>query len=242
MQEVRFFFDPTLSGVLPDEEAKHVVRVLRMKEGDIINLMDGQGTFCSAQITTAANHHCLYKIIDKMPQQRAWDGNIHLAVAPTKLNDRIEWLAEKATEIGWDRVSFLNCQYSERKCIKKERIEKIVISGTKQSHKAWIPAVDEIQSFKDFVRKWGKDKQVEDDGKQRFICHCYEGEKPHLKDVLHKGHDAIVMIGPEGDFSIEEVRLAQEYGFQSVTLGSSRLRTETAALVAVHLMQLCHSV
>lgn len=242
MKEVRFFYDPTLSGALPEEEAKHVVRVLRMKEGDEINLMDGRGTFYRAEITTASNHHCLYKIIEEEPQKRAWDGSIHLAVAPTKLNDRIEWLAEKATEIGWDRVSFLNCQFSERRNIKSERIEKIVVSGTKQSHKAWIPVVDEMQSFKDFVKQWGQKDGTEDDGIERFICHCYEGEKPHLKDVLHKGKNTIVMIGPEGDFSIEEVSMAQEYGFQSVTLGTSRLRTETAGLVAVHLMQLSHAL
>lgn len=241
MKEVRFFYDPVLSGSLPEEEAKHVVRVLRMKEGDTINLMDGCGTFYTAEITTASNHHCLYKIIETNKQEKSWKGNIHLAVAPTKLNDRIEWMAEKATEIGWDRVSFLNCQFSERRNIKPERIEKITISAAKQSHKPWMPIVDDIQSFKDFVKTYGIQKGVEDDGVCRFICHCYEGDKPHLKDVLMNGHDTIVMIGPEGDFSMEEVSFAQEYGFQSVSLGTSRLRTETAALVAVHLMQICQS-
>lgn len=241
MKELRFFYDPTLSGSLPEEEAKHVVRVLRMKEGDEINLMDGNGTFCTAEITTASNHHCLYKIIEKEIQERAWKGNIHLAVAPTKLNDRIEWLAEKATEIGWDRISFLNCQFSERRTIKTDRIEKIVVSATKQSHKAWIPSVEEMVSFKDFIQKYGTTKDESDDGVQRFVCHCYEEDKPHLKDVLSTGRDAIVMIGPEGDFSVDEVKLAKEYGFKSVTLGKSRLRTETAALVAVHLMQIAQS-
>lgn len=241
MKELRFFYDPTLSGSLPEEEAKHVVRVLRMKEGDEINLMDGNGTFCVAEITTASNHHCLYRIIEKEKQERAWKGNIHLAVAPTKLNDRIEWLAEKATEIGWDRLSFLNCQFSERRAIKMERIEKIVVSATKQSHKAWIPSIDEMLSFKAFIQKFGTRMGDSKDDIQRFICHCYEEDKPHLKDVLSIGKDAIVLIGPEGDFSIDEVNYAKEYGFQSVTLGKSRLRTETAALVAVHLMQIAQS-
>lgn len=236
MKEVRYFYDPDLSGSLPEEEAKHVVRVLRMKEGDIINLMDGRGSFHEAEITTASNHRCLYRILSSCEQTRPWAGKIHLAVAPTKLNDRIEWLAEKATEIGWDRVSFLNCQFSERRNIKTERIEKILVSATKQSHKAWIPQVDEMLSFKEFVKEFGNSS--DNDDTDRFICHCYEGEKPHLKDVVKKGRNCIVMIGPEGDFSVEEVALAEQYGFKPVTLGTSRLRTETAALVAVHLMQL----
>lgn len=241
MKEIRYFYDPELSGTLPEEEAKHVVRVLRMKEGDKINLMDGRGTFYLAEITTASNHHCLYKIIEQEKQERAWEGNIHLAVAPTKLNDRMEWLAEKATEIGLDRVTFLDCRFSERRNIKTERIEKIVQSAVKQSHKAWVPVIDEMVSFDAFIKQWGLQPGMEDDGIQRFICHCYEGDKTHLNDVLIKGKDAIVMIGPEGDFSVEEVKMALEHGFCPVTLGKSRLRTETAALVAVHLMQLAQS-
>lgn len=236
MKEIRYFYDPDLSGSLPEEEAKHVTRVLRMKEGDVINLMDGCGGFHEAEITTASNHRCLYRILSSNKHSRPWAGEIHLAVAPTKLNDRIEWLAEKATEIGWDRVSFLDCQFSERHNIKTERIEKIVISATKQSHKAWLPKVEEMLSFKDFIKKFGNASG--DDDTDRFICHCYEGEKPHLKNLVKKGRNCIVMIGPEGDFSVEEVALAEQYGFKPVTLGASRLRTETAALVAVHLMQL----
>ena len=242
MKEVRFFYTPTVSGSLPEDEAKHAVRVLRMQEGDEINLMDGCGTFYRAEITTASNHHCLYKIIEEEKQERAWSGSIHLAVAPTKLNERIEWLVEKATEIGWDRVSFLNCQFSERRNIKTERVEKIVVSAAKQSHKAWMPDVDEMQTFKDFVKQWGLQEGSGQDGIQRFICHCNEGNQPHLKDMLKNGQDCIVMIGPEGDFSTEEVKFAEKYGFQSVSLGTSRLRTETAALVAVHLMQLSQAI
>ncbi len=242
MKETRFFYDTNLLGHLPEDEAKHVVRVLRMKEGDRINLMDGRGAFYLAEITTANNHHCLYKILEEEKQERAWVGNIHLAVAPTKLNDRMEWMAEKATEIGWDRVTFLNCRFSERQTIKTERIEKIVQSAVKQSHKAWMPTVDEMVSFEAFIKQWGLQSDTADDGIQRFICHCYEGDKRHLRDVLTKGKDAIVMIGPEGDFSVDEVKMAMEYGFQPVTLGNSRLRTETAALVAVHLMQLKQSI
>ncbi len=242
MKEVRYFYAPDLSGALPEDEAKHIVRVLRMKEGDKINLMDGRGVFYLAEITTANNHHCLYRVLAQEKQERMWAGNIHLAVAPTKLNDRMEWLAEKATEIGWDRVTYLDCRFSERRTIKTERMEKILLSAVKQSHKAWIPKVDGMMPFETFIKQWGQQPGTVDDGRQRFICHCYEGNKVHLKDVLSKGKDAIVMIGPEGDFSAEEVEKAMEYGFQPVTLGNSRLRTETAALVAVHLMQLEQSI
>ena len=247
MKEIRFFYDPELNGELPKDEAAHVVRVLRQKEGDEIYLMDGKGMFCRAEITAVGNHHCLYDIVESMPQERAWKGNIHLAVAPTKLVDRMEWLAEKATEIGWDEVSFLNTQFCERKVMKTERIERIVVSAAKQSHKAWMPVVHDMISFRQFVT--GQDSiacRLHDGGiqvpPQLFICHCYDWEKPFLMDVLEPGRDAVVMVGPEGDFSIEEVRLAQEHGFRPVSLGRSRLRTETAALAAVHMMQMTNQI
>ena len=155
-------------------------------------------------------------------------------MAPTKLNERTEWFAEKATEIGVDEFSFLDCQFSERRVLKTERIEKIVISAMKQSRKAWLPKVNPMLPFKEFVTR--------PTSSPCYICHCHEGEKPFLSDVLRVGEDAIVLIGPEGDFSIEEVRLAESLGFQSVSLGKSRLRTETAALVAVHIMQLKNQI
>ena len=230
MKETRFFFDPELSGQLPEDEAKHAVRVLRLAEGDVINLMDGRGTFCEAVITAAGNHRCLYRITLREEQQPAWTGHLHLAMAPTKLNDRIEWFAEKATEIGFDELSFLRCRFSERRELKTERVDKIVVSATKQSHKAWKPVVNEMEDFKKFV-------QAERPG-QKFICHCYEGEKKLLKEAIVPGEDALILVGPEGDFSEEEVAKAIEAGFQPVSLGKSRLRTETAALVAAHTLNL----
>ena len=237
MKEVRFFYDPELRGELPKEEAQHAVRVLRLQEGDELNLMDGRGNYYRAQITMASNHRCAYSIIEQQSQLRAWNGHLHLAMAPTKLNDRVEWFAEKATEIGVDEISFLDCQFSERRVIKTERIEKIVVSAVKQSHKAWMPQVNEMQSFRSFIA-------APRDG-LKFICHCYDesdiadgDSKPNLMDVLQAGDDATVLIGPEGDFSVDEVRLAQQNGYRSVSLGRSRLRTETAALVAVHMMQM----
>lgn len=238
MKEVRFFYVPDARNCieLPSEEANHATRVLRLKEGDELFLMDGEGYFFRAIITVATNHRCLYKIIDCMPQQPAWKGHLHLAMAPTKLMDRVEWFAEKATEIGFDELSFLDCQFSERRVVKEERIDKILISAMKQSHKAWKPKLNGMTRFKDFINQ---DREGD-----KFICHCYEesdigdGEKPLLFDVLREGVPTTVLIGPEGDFSIEEVRYALQNGYKSVTLGRSRLRTETAALVAVHMMQL----
>jgi 16S rRNA (uracil1498-N3)-methyltransferase len=195
--------------------------------------MDGEGYFFRAIITVATNHRCLYKIIDCMPQQPAWKGHLHLAMAPTKLMDRVEWFAEKATEIGFDELTFLDTQFSERKVVKEERIEKILVSAMKQSRKAWKPQLNGMQSFKDFVSTHATGK--------RFIAHCYE-EVPrvNLFQELRKDNpcDALVLIGPEGDFSIDEVRMAVDAGFISVDLGSSRLRTETAGLSAVMMMQL----
>lgn len=241
MKETRFFYDPQISGELPQDEAKHATRVLRLTAGDELLLMDGNGSFFRAEITVADNHRCLYRILEAMPQEPAWEGHIHLAMAPTKLNDRVEWFAEKATEIGMDELSFLDCKFSERRIIKCERIDKILISAVKQSHKAWKPVLNEMTSFERFIKQERKG--------DKFICHCYDEEdieggepntcaKPFLMDVLRRGVETTVLIGPEGDFSVDEVRLAQKNGYRSVSLGTSRLRTETAALVAVHMMQL----
>ena len=237
MKEIRFFYDPQISGELPEDEAKHATRVLRLSAGDELLLMDGNDIFFRAEITVADNHRCLYRILEDMPQERAWEGHIHLAMAPTKLNDRVEWFAEKATEIGMDELSFLDCRFSERRIIKCERIDKILISAVKQSHKAWKPVLNEMTSFERFVKAERKG--------DKFICHCYDQEdieegteKPFLMDVLKRGVASTVLIGPEGDFSVDEVKLALQHGYRSVSLGTSRLRTETAALVAVHMMQL----
>ena len=237
MKEERFFYDPQMSGELPQEEAHHAVKVLRLQVGDEMWLMDGCGTYYRATITAATGHRCLYRIEESLPQEPAWEGHIHLAMAPTKLNDRVEWFAEKATEIGFDELTFLDCQFSERHVIKCERIDKILVSAMKQSHKAWKPVLNEMTSFERVVKQERKG--------DKFICHCYSqddieegGDKPFLMDVLQRGAESTVLIGPEGDFSVDEVKLALQYGYRSVSLGTSRLRTETAALVAVHMMQL----
>lgn len=244
MKEVRFFYVPNASSVneLPEEEAQHAVRVLRMEMGDEMMLMDGEGIFYRAIVTEATKKRCLYRIEETLPQERQWQPHLHLAMAPTKNMDRTEWFAEKATEIGFDELTFLRCRWSERTVIKTERVEKILVSAMKQSHKAWKPILNEMVDFKAFLHEIKERESRNGKVMQKFICHCYEeeglGEKVALKDALKSGEDVLVMVGPEGDFSIDEVKMAEANGFQSVSLGKSRLRTETAALVAVHLMNL----
>lgn len=244
MKETRYFYVPkaTERHELPEEEAQHAVRVLRLQPGDPMMLMDGEGTFHQAEVTLASPHHCGYRIVESIPQEPTWHGHFHLAIAPTKLMDRMEWMVEKATEVGFDELSLLNCQFSERKVVKTPRLEKIIVSAVKQSRKAWIPEVNELQSFDSFIKTHPTGR--------RFIAHCYdEVPRVNLFDELRKSStdrqaakatdaDIIVMVGPEGDFSINEVKKAVEAGFVSVDLGKSRLRTETAGLTAVMMMQL----
>ena len=236
MKEARFFFLPDAAHQteLPVEEAMHATRVLRLKAGDEIFLMDGVGNYYRAQVTIAATHHCYYEILEHLPQEPEWKGHLHLAIAPTKMMDRMEWFVEKATEIGVDEISFLNCKFSERKLLKLPRLEKIVISAVKQSHKAWKPVLHEMVSFKDFIRQPREGR--------KFIAHCYDQiPRTYLFDELRKSsapEELTVMIGPEGDFSIDEVKDAVEAGYQSVHLGTSRLRTETAGLSAVMMMRI----
>ena len=139
MKEERFFYDPQMSGELPQEEAHHALKVLRLQVGDEMWLMDGCGTYYRATITAATGHRCLYRIEETLSQEPAWKGHLHLVMAPTKLMDRVEWFAEKATEIGFDELTFLDCQFSERRVVKEERIDRILVSAMKQSRKAYKP-------------------------------------------------------------------------------------------------------
>lgn len=236
MKEARYFYVPRASAEteLPAEEAQHALRVLRLQGGDEIFLMDGEGSFFRAEVTVASGKHCLYAIRETMPQEKTWHARIHLAIAPTKMMDRIEWMAEKATEVGFDELTFLNCRFSERRNIRTDRVDKIVVSATKQSRKAWKPSVTDLTTFADFIRQPRAGR--------KFIAHCYDEvartdlfEQLGLTDL---DADVTVLVGPEGDFSIDEVELAMAHGYESVSLGNSRLRTETAGLVAVTMAQL----
>ena len=236
MKETRYFYVPDAASAteLPADEASHAVRVLRMKPGDEMVLMDGVGTFFKAEVAVASPHHCVYRVVEEMPQLPQWHGRYHIAMAPTKLMDRTEWMLEKVTEIGVDEVSLLNCGNSERRVAKPARLEKILVSAMKQSRKAWKPVLNDMAAFRKFVS--------EPRGGMKFIAHCYEEIlRTYLYDELC-GRDVseavTVLIGPEGDFTPDEVRMAVDAGYVSVHLGQSRLRTETAAMVAVMMMHL----
>ena len=236
MKEARYFYVPDAAHAheLPADEASHAVKVLRLTAGDEMMLMDGQGNFYRAVVIVASNHHCMYDIQETQPQERPWQGHIHLAIAPTKLMDRTEWMVEKAVEIGVDEMTFLDCQFSERRVVKTQRLEKIAVSAMKQSRKAWKTEIHEMTSFNDFITTPRSGYQ--------YIAHCYEEvERSFLFEqmkTLAPTEDVTILIGPEGDFSINEVRNAIGKGYQSVHLGSSRLRTETAGLSAVMMAQL----
>lgn len=215
----------------------HALRVLRLTEGDEISLVDGEGTLYKAVITSATGKHCHYDIAESLPQQRPWRGRLHIAMAPTKMMERTEWMAEKVTEIGVDELSFPECRFSERRKMRKERVEKVVVAAMKQSHKAWMPQVNDMCAFKQFIDN--------ERGGRKYICHCYnEIERRELTSLLRESaesnaatgdtsdEDVTILIGPEGDFSIDEVKYAVSKGYKSTSLGPSRLRTETAAIVA----------
>lgn len=239
MKEVRFFYVPEAANLteLPMDEALHALRVLRLKSGDEMFLMDGEGTFYRAVVTIAATKRCMYEIKECLLQEKTWRGHINIAMAPTKMMDRVEWFCEKATEVGIDEITFLNCKYSERKVMRTVRLDKIVVAAVKQSRKPWKPKLNAMTSFKEFV-------STPREGK-KYIAHCYEeiDKKDFFSEIsplihTNEATNITVLIGPEGDFSIDEVKLAIKNGYESISLGKSRLRTETAALSATLMTQL----
>jgi 16S rRNA (uracil1498-N3)-methyltransferase len=214
---------------LSEEESKHAVRVLRLAAGDAVELIDGQGGRYTAAIADANPKRCQLRITHhETSPPRAYF--THVAVAPTKNLDRMEWFVEKAVEVGIERITFLRCARSERRELKLERLEKIAISALKQSGQAWLPQLDEMTDFAAFV--------AEVTPETTFIAHLEEGERTALAQVAGTGPACCVLIGPEGDFTPTEIALALEKGIRPVTLGASRLRTETAALAAVFTAQI----
>lgn len=216
--------------LLPAEESAHCVKVLRLKKGDTIYLTNGKGNLFKAEIVIDHPKKCIINIIESNENVGKREFKIHIAVAPTKNINRFEWFLEKSTELGIDDITPILCSHSERKIIKPPRLNKVITAAVKQSLKAYHPELKEIISFKKFI------KTAEAD--QKFIAYCSDTYKDHLKDKYTKGKDAIVLIGPEGDFSPAEVELAINNGYQPVSLGASRLRTETAALAACHILNL----
>ena len=253
MKEIHVFYAPdiTINKELPHDEAQHITKVLRMKEGEEIIITDGKGSFYKAELSLVTNKLCCVQLLSRESTSPLWQNKIEIAVAPTKHLDRMEWFVEKATEIGIDQINFVTCEFSERKQIKIERMNRIAISAMKQSHKAVLPQIPEMMAFNTFIK-------CPFEGK-RYIAHCYDMKNicdadsyssdastsmrtsAFLGQLLKGGESAQVLIGPEGDFSRREVEAAIAEGFIPVSLGNSRLRTETAALVAVHLMNLANS-
>ncbi|KAF2508822.1 16S rRNA (uracil(1498)-N(3))-methyltransferase [Flavobacterium foetidum] len=229
---MQLFFNPNIhesteSFSFDKEESRHIIKVLRKKDGDILQVTNGSGLLFETQITLASDNKCTVEVLSIKNAEKP-KFRLHLAVAPTKMNDRFEWFLEKATEIGIQEITPIFCDRSERKVINKDRFEKIILSAMKQCNETFLPKLNDAVSFKEFIKQKNQGLQL--------IAHCEETDKKALKEVLKPNQDVIILIGPEGDFSEKEIALALENNYKPVTLGNTRLRTETAAVVA------CHSV
>jgi 16S rRNA (uracil1498-N3)-methyltransferase len=232
---VNLFYQPLIAqGVLKldEEESRHCIKVLRKQTGDHIRVTDGSGSFYDVVITSADPRECTFNIV-REEKQPGRDFSIHIAIAPTKNTDRIEWFVEKCVEFGIDEITLLECEHSERTFIKIERLKKVAISAMKQSLKASLSRINELIRFDSFV-------SAEING-DKFIAFVDETNPIHLKDSAEPAKQYVVVIGPEGDFSGNELSLALEHGFAKVSLGKSRLRTETAGIAACHILNLINS-
>lgn len=222
---MNLFYCPHIAdGLLPEEDSRHAVKVLRMQAGDECVLLDGVGGYHRARITLPHPSRCAFEIVETIKDYGKRNYRLHIAIAPTKNIERFEWFLEKATEIGVDEITPLLCRHSERKIIKPERLEKVIIAAAKQSVKAFFPVLNPLTDFNQLLKQ-----QLPE---ARFIAHCHEGEKIYFPTIAAVQKDVLVLIGPEGDFSTEEVTAAMAAGFKAVSLGESRLRTETAGVVS----------
>lgn len=227
---MQLFYAPEISSesnefIFDKEESKHIVKVLRKAEGAILHITNGKGFLFSSEITFASEKKCIVKIT-KIHQEKQRSFRIHMVVAPTKMNDRYEWFLEKAAEIGVDEITPIICDHSERKVIKTERFDKILISAMKQSNQLFLPVLNEPIKLSEFLNK--------DISGQKFIAHCEETSKKELKEQVHVNEQYTLLIGPEGDFSTNEINKALTKGYLPAALGNTRLRTETAAIVGCH--------
>ncbi len=223
------FYTPEIKKItyhLTKEESKHAIKVLRLKIGDEICMIDGKGGMYFGIIDEPNPKKCIIRVIEKIEQYNRRNYYLHIAIAPTKNIERFEWFLEKATEIGIDEITPLLCQRSERKIIKADRLEKIILTAMKQSKRAYKPKLNMLTSYSKFI-----DEKFEGGG---FIAHCEEVSKPSLKSQVTKFQKITILIGPEGDFTINEIEMAKSKGYQEINLGKSRLRTETAGIVACH--------
>jgi 16S rRNA (uracil1498-N3)-methyltransferase len=209
---------------LPSEESKHITKVLRKKEGETLHFTDGKGQLLIAEITTSDIRKTRVKVIEKIEKEKGHNYYLHIAIAPTKNMDRFEWFLEKATEIGIDEITPIICDKSERKIVKTERCNRILLSAIKQSLKYHYPKLNKAISFNDFIKQ--------DFEGSKYIAHCEEGNKTELRKV-EKEKRTLILIGPEGDFSPTEIEKSTQHNFTPISLGNSRLRTETAGVIAV---------
>lgn len=216
------------------EESRHIVKVLRKNTGDILSITDGKGRLFLAEITQALDKKCIADIKSWAEKPKTWKYHLHVAIAPTKLNDRYEWFLEKATEIGIDEITPIICDHSERRQLKVDRMEKVIIAAMKQSLKFNKPVLNDPLKFKDFIQK--------NDWDLGLIAHCEDGKKNHLKAHLPLQQRIMILIGPEGDFSLNEINQAQINGLKPISLGASRLRTETAGVVACNCVALLNEI
>ncbi|MFL5753777.1 MAG: 16S rRNA (uracil(1498)-N(3))-methyltransferase [Bacteroidia bacterium] len=223
------------TAVLTEEESWHCVKVLRKKAGDVIHLIDGTGGFYQAILTDAHPKACTVEITSEESNYKKRNYHLHIAIAPTKNMDRIEWFAEKAVEIGVDEISFLLCKASERKVVKTERILRVVESAVKQSIQAYLPRVNELMPFKKFIEEQKNNKAG------KLIAHCMEDNAVPLKKLISPGENVLCLIGPEGDFSRDEAELAFQHQYQGLSLGANRLRTETAGLYVCNALAFLNS-
>lgn len=212
--------------MLAEEESKHAVKVMRAMTGDEIFVTDGNGRHFRTSVADGKSKKCVLKIIEELQPYPKPPYHLHIAIAPTKNHDRLEWFVEKATEIGISEITPLACHHSEREKVHPERLERIIIAAMKQSCRFWLPKLNKLVSFDDFIRH--------DHSCQKFIAYCTKQERKYLHNIYTPGSNALILIGPEGDFSPEEIKLALVQNFQAISLGENRYRTETAALMACH--------
>ncbi len=226
-----FFCESLDEGVLSSDESNHAVRVLRLQEGNTITLIDGKGQTALGEITAANKKQLQFKIIERN-QLAVRKNQIHIAIAPTKNMDRFSFFIEKVIEIGVDRITPILTVNSERKTLNADKVRKNAISALKQSGNLFLPEIDDLTSYKDFISN-------QNNHNQRFIAHCdNDNDKIELKQALDPQKNIVILIGPEGDFTLEEINLAKQNNFNPVSLGNSRLRTETAGIIACHTVHL----
>lgn len=221
------FYTPNITSdhyTLNEEESKHCSKVLRLNVGDVIHLIDGKGGLYEAKISEAHKKHVQLQVIAKQSEYGKRNHHLHIAIAPTKNIDRLEWFLEKATEIGIDEITPIICDRSERRIVKEERLEKVITSAVKQSLTAYHPKLNPSTSFADLIKQHT--------ASEKLIAHCMEGDKSAISESAAIHQSYLVLIGPEGDFTPAELDLALQNGYKAVTLGNTRLRTETAALAA----------